>query len=323
MNWTNTLFFKVKNLDKVIVTEFEQTFHSPLKLRGPLGEQTLNSRQGLSLEGYKKDEKKILWAEFLPLPSYHKMEYLEGLNFLEQADDLTLPRAPGPLSSFFDQIHLALEKAPDFSKQKKISSNVLLSQLEGLSLKKEETLKTLKIKMNWDDRDKEVGLLGDLLKKNPMLKIRLDFNKTMKASEINHLLSPLIPYRDQIDYLEDPYLHQIDELTELHFPYALDEDLFFSKEMVKEFLKKSKAQALILKPTLLGGPKESLDWLHFCQQKKIRAILSSCYDGPAGQWWNRFLAPENEIHGLATDHLFHLTPTKVLLEKIRPSSSQT
>ena len=172
----------------------------------------------------------------------------------------------------------------------------------------------LKLKVGSLEFESEINLLKNLRKEfsKKDLEIRLDANGTFSKETALEKLKRLSDF--SIHSIEQPIkpkqfseMAKICELSPL--PIALDEELIgvnLSLEREK-LLDTINPHFLILKPSLLGGFKDSNEWIHFAEKRNIKWWATSALESNVGlnaiaQWVS---TKENNLRqGLGTGMLF-------------------
>lgn len=191
------------------------------------------------------------------------------------------------------------------------SIDYILQQIEK---KISEGFHCLKMKIGALGFKQELQVLKDLRTVYPasQLELRVDANGAFKAIEAPEILEKLAPL--QIHSIEQPIAAgQWKEMTDLcrnsPVPIALDEELIpiLKKEAREGLLQEIKPQYIILKPSLLGGVKQSEEWIALAEEQNIGYWLTSALESNIGlnaiaQWAYR-LKPSMP-QGLGTGALF-------------------
>lgn len=187
----------------------------------------------------------------------------------------------------------------------------------------------IKMKIGAIDFEKELLLLK-IIRENYSereIELRVDANGAFSPSEALKKLEQLSKFR--IHSIEQPIKQgQWKEMAELcrktSMPVALDEELIGikSKEEKKKLLSEINPQYIILKPTLVGGFSESLDWINAAKEKNIGWWVTSSLESNIGlnaiaQW--TYALGNSMPQGLGTGQLFtnnfdcplHLTSDKL------------
>lgn len=147
----------------------------------------------------------------------------------------------------------------------------------------------IKLKIGAIDFQKELELLR-FIRQNfdeKTIEIRVDANG---AFDLNEALSKLIQLSDyKLHSIEQPIQkNNTDNMSELckstPFPIALDEELIgvFGMENKEQLLSKIRPQYIILKPSLVGGFKGTLEWISIAEKLNIGWWITSALESNVG-----------------------------------------
>lgn len=147
----------------------------------------------------------------------------------------------------------------------------------------------IKLKIGAIDFQKELELLR-FIRQNfdeKTIEIRVDANG---AFGLNEALSKLIQLSDyKLHSIEQPIQkNNADNMSELckrtPFPIALDEELIgvFGMENKEQLLAKIQPQFIILKPSLVGGFKGTLEWISIAEKLNIGWWITSALESNVG-----------------------------------------
>lgn len=177
-----------------------------------------------------------------------------------------------------------------------------------------EGFSCVKLKIGAIDFDREIGLLSYIREQfSPQqMELRVDANGGFSVSEALSKLAFLADY--QIHSIEQPIKQgQHDSMTELckntPLPIALDEELigvvnYSDKE---NLLNRINPQYIILKPSLVGGFKGSMEWIEIANRMGIGWWITSALESNIGlnaisQW--TFTLQSAMLQGLGTGGLY-------------------
>lgn len=147
----------------------------------------------------------------------------------------------------------------------------------------------IKMKIGAIDFDTELNLLASIRNEFSASEItlRVDANGAFKPNEALAKLEKLSKF--DIHSIEQPIKHgQIDEMAALcvktPLPIALDEELIgiFSSEEKQQLLALIQPQYIILKPSLLGGFANSLEWITLAEQNNCGWWITSALESNIG-----------------------------------------
>ncbi len=169
----------------------------------------------------------------------------------------------------------------------------------------------IKIGVNWQE---EYQILKQLREEfsAEQLELRVDANGGFTFEEAKEVLQQLAELK--IHSIEQPIkAGQIEQIAELcastPTPIALDEELIgvFNREEKLALIEKIKPQYVILKPSLVGGIRGSLEWIEACDYNEIDFWITSALESNIGlnaiAQWTAILYPEMP-QGLGTGSLF-------------------
>lgn len=172
----------------------------------------------------------------------------------------------------------------------------------------------IKLKIGAIDFNKEMALLEGIRAKynKETIEIRVDANGAFSPDEALDKLRVLASF--QLHSIEQPIkqrqLQQMKELClQTPLPIALDEELIgiHAFEEKEALLKKVAPQYIILKPSLVGGFKESLEWITLAEKYNIGWWITSALESNIGlnaiaQWTKSLQVTMPQ--GLGTGNLF-------------------
>ncbi len=179
----------------------------------------------------------------------------------------------------------------------------------------------IKLKIGALDFDVECELLHFIRTEFPKdITLRVDANGAFKTEEALDKLKKLSEY--DLHSIEQPIQtnkwEQMAELCEKSpIDIALDEELIGIKDIVtkRNLLQIIKPQYIILKPSLLGGFKNSEEWIDLAHQENIGWWVTSALESNIGlnaiAQWTATL-PYQGHQGLGTGGLFHNNITSPL-----------
>ena len=172
----------------------------------------------------------------------------------------------------------------------------------------------LKMKIGAIDFATEIQLIASIRKEFSVkdIELRVDANGAFKPSEALEKLKILSNY--DLHSIEQPILQgHYQEMAllceETPLPIALDEELIGVFDVTKrtKMLQIIKPQYIILKPSLVGGFKESLEWIELAKEYGIGWWVTSALESNIGlnaiaQWTATLKS--SMPHGLGTGGLF-------------------
>ena len=147
----------------------------------------------------------------------------------------------------------------------------------------------IKLKIGAIDFEKELGLLR-FIRQNfdaKTIEIRVDANGAFNSNEALSKLNQLNEF--ELHSIEQPIkANQIQEMKLLchqtPFPIALDEELIgvFETEDKRKLLEEIQPQYIILKPSLVGGFKGTLEWISIAESLNIGWWITSALESNIG-----------------------------------------
>ena len=147
----------------------------------------------------------------------------------------------------------------------------------------------IKLKIGAIDFEKELGLLR-FIRQNfdaKTIEIRVDANGAFNSNEALSKLNQLNEF--ELHSIEQPIkANQIQEMKlfcqQTSFPIALDEELIgvFGIEKKQKLLEEIQPQYIILKPSLVGGFKGTLEWITIAESLNIGWWITSALESNIG-----------------------------------------
>lgn len=155
--------------------------------------------------------------------------------------------------------------------------------------KLEQGFTCIKLKIGAIDFQQELDLLAYIRSHfdEKTIEIRVDANGAFDSTEALNKLNQLHVYK--LHSIEQPIkAGQIIEMSDLcqktPFPIALDEELIgvFTYEEKVTLLDTIQPQYIILKPSLIGGIKGSLEWIRLAEERNIGWWITSALESNIG-----------------------------------------
>ena len=308
------------------ILKTKETFVLTIEQEGKKGVGECALFRGLSADDVPEYEEKLnwtcqnihlgkeaLWEELIEFPSIQIGVEQAFLN-LELGDDVYF-------SSDFTN---GIKGIP-------INGLIWMGDISFMKAQIEEKLKQgfrclkLKIGTHWKE---EYKILMELRNQFPteQLEIRVDANGAFSFEVAKKVLDQL--FQLQIHSIEQPIqAGNISEMItlckETPTPIALDEELIgiFQLEEKKELLQTIQSQYIILKPSLVGGFKGSLEWIELAENQNIKWWITSALESNIGlnaiaQFTSSL--PNKMPQGLGTGGLFtNNFPSKLEVKKDR------
>jgi o-succinylbenzoate synthase len=174
--------------------------------------------------------------------------------------------------------------------------------------------KCIKLKIGAIDFQTELNILKSIRKEFSVsdIELRVDANGAFLIEDALEKLKQLSEF--QLHSIEQPIkTKQFDAMAKLcdetPLPIALDEELIgvFTHANKLKLLQTIKPQYIILKPSLVGGYKESMQWIDFAEGLNIKWWVTSALESNIGlnaiaQW--TYILKNTMPQGLGTGGLF-------------------
>lgn len=159
--------------------------------------------------------------------------------------------------------------------------------LNQIKTKIEKGFSCLKLKIGSINFMEEISILKNIREKfnSDVLEIRVDANGAFSTKNIFKKLEILNSLK--IHSIEQPIaVNQWKQLKEIceksPIPIALDEELIHLKKERNEFTEYISPQYLVLKPTLLGGFKETDKWIQIAKKNNVGWWITSALESNVG-----------------------------------------
>jgi o-succinylbenzoate synthase len=281
-------FNRPSGTSRGVMTE-KETWFLLLEENGTIGVGECGLLRGLSIDDRPDYEKKLqwvcenihlgkdkLWQELIEFPS---------IQFGVEMAFLSL-QSKTPFELF----------SSNFTEGK---SNMLINGLVWMGV--ESFMKTqieeklaqgfscIKLKIGAIDFEKELGLLR-FIRQNfdaKMIEIRVDANGAFCLNEALGKLNQLFEFK--LHSIEQPiqknHTEMMSELCKTTpIPIALDEELIgvFGIQQKESLLAKIQPQYIILKPSLVGGFKGTLEWIELAEKHNIGWWITSALESNVG-----------------------------------------
>jgi len=185
---------------------------------------------------------------------------------------------------------------------------------EQVQQKLQEGFRCIKMKIGAIDFDSEIAMLKSIRRKysKEQIELRVDANGAFTAQDALHKLKILADLN--IHSIEQPIkqgnfaeMKRLCKKTPL--PIALDEELIGIIDITKkeQLLQTIKPQFIILKPSLVGGFKGSIEWITLAKKYHVGWWITSALESNIGlnaiaQW--TFTLKNTKPQGLGTGSLF-------------------
>ena len=131
------------------------------------------------------------------------------------------------------------------------------------------------------DLSTEVASLLTIRATHPDVSIRLDGNQRVPLDALRRETVALEEL--EIELFEEPVpVGQWRSALDLPLPFALDESLL-DEDAALALLESRKIRAVVLKPTVLGGLRASLEWAERAGERDVGCLVSHTFDGPSAR----------------------------------------
>lgn len=185
---------------------------------------------------------------------------------------------------------------------------------EQVAQKLQEGFRCIKMKIGAIDFEKELAILKSIRSNysKEQIEIRVDANGAFSNTDSLDKLKVLAQL--ELHSIEQPIKQgNVSEMADLcaqtPLDIALDEELIgiFDLQEKKKLLKEIRPQYIILKPSLVGGFKGSLEWIRLAEKLNIKWWITSALESNVGlnaiaQW--TFTLKSALQQGLGTGSLF-------------------
>lgn len=135
----------------------------------------------------------------------------------------------------------------------------------------------LKLKIG-SNLDAELAALQSIRRTHPRLPIRLDANRRLSPELVVQRADSLGAL--ELELIEEPVAPEHwRRVIALPLPFALDETLA-DQELSRRLLETGRVRAVVLKPTVLGGLRASLEVAERAAEHGVPALVSHTFEGP-------------------------------------------
>lgn len=281
-------FKRPSGTSRGILTE-KETWFLVLEKNGKTGVGECGILRTLSIDDRPDYEKKLkwvcenihlgkdkLWDELIEFPS---IQFGVEMAFLSLASKSPFELFPSEFT--------------EGKKSMEINGLVWMGEQAFMKQQIEEKLaqgfRCIKLKIGAIDFDKELELLSSIRQNfdEKTIEIRVDANGAFSLNEALDKLNQLSGYK--LHSIEQPIksgnLNSMSELCKkTPFPIALDEELIgvFGLKNKEQLLEKIKPQYIILKPSLVGGFKGTLEWISLAEKLNIGWWITSALESNVG-----------------------------------------
>lgn len=262
------------------ISRYELPLVKPISIRG----EELWTRSGWIIELFN-DSGQIGWGEIAPLPGFSR-EDIESAQ--EQIDDLRNSLESIETKELFPSVRCGIEMAL-WNLSKRVGPlhlwiNGLLSGTKEEVLREAKEMassgyRTVKLKVGHRKLEEEIEWTQQIRKIiGTEVALRCDANRSWSFAEAERFAEGV--WECAIEYLEEPLADPADLprfIEKTSIPVALDESLLDLS--IREI---PRVEAVVLKPTLLGGLERTRQWVEWAQSLHIRPVISSLFETGVG-----------------------------------------
>lgn len=281
-------FKKPSGTSRGVMTE-KETWFLLLEENGTIGVGECGLLRGLSIDDRPDYEEKLqwvcenihlgkdkLWQELMEFPS---IQFGIEMAFLSLQSKTSFELFP---SNFTEgKSNMLINGLVWMGEESFMKTQIEEKLAQGFSC--------VKLKIGAIDFEKELGLLR-FIRQNfdpKTIEIRVDANGAFNSNEALYKLIQLSEFK--IHSIEQPIQkNQTDMMSELckrtPIPIALDEELIgvFDSNEKATLLAKIQPQYIILKPSLVGGFKGTLEWIELAEKHNIGWWITSALESNIG-----------------------------------------
>ncbi len=266
-------------------------YELPLVRPITIGGSRLDSRTGLILTivGQAGVESH---GEIAPLPGLHSETLVDAeaqiksvIETMKGADIASVLK--GPLAGLFPSVRCGLEMAlmdlsrPEPDPDLQIPVCALLMPgcddvPESVGRLSAAGYSAVKIKVGRRSLDEDIRVIRSAKKRlRAGTTLRLDANRAWSLDQAIEFCSEI--GADSVEYIEEPVRDAADHeafILKTDFPLALDETIAREAQVADV----AAAEAIILKPSVLGGFSAAAGWVDFARRNGARAVMSCCFE---------------------------------------------
>jgi O-succinylbenzoate synthase len=249
----------------------------PLRRPIPVGATFWRERQVVLIRGEDADGR-VAWGEAAPLDGYGP-DTLDEVRHALSRPSWTSHTLPASLACAVGTIQMGLRSSrsaaafgqPDFEPASRILVPAMLGAEANLT-----GVTHVKIKTGRTETDEGMERIRSLCAKWPNVRIRLDGNGLMTQDEALKLTEGLGDLCARVDFFEEPWQDCFEQDIRgiLPVPVAIDESLRGENW--------HHADVSILKPSLMGDPRETVILARGMQEAGRRVTVSSAFESRVG-----------------------------------------
>jgi len=296
------------------VLKTKETFFLKLEESGKIAIGECSVFRGLSYDDTPEYEQKLQWlCDNISLGENTLLEYFKHYPSIQFGIEMAFIdlKAKHSMELFPSKFTKGLDS---------ISINGLVwmgdstFMMEQIASKLEDNFSCIKMKIGAINFKSEIALIKNIRKQfsSKEVEIRVDANGAFSSKDALEKLKILSDF--DIHSIEQPIKQgQIDKMAELcqtsPIDIALDEELIgiFDLEEKEKLIKTINPQYVILKPSLVGGIKGSIEWIELAEKYKSSWWITSALESNIGlnaiaQW--TYTLKSSLPQGLGTGSLF-------------------
>ncbi len=296
------------------ILKTKDTYFLKVELNGKVGIGECSVFRGLSFDDKPDYEQKLQWlceniylGEEKILESlilYPSIQFGVEMAFLDLKARIPMHLFPSKFTKGIDPINI----------NGLIWMGDSTFMMEQIADKLDQNFTCIKMKIGAIDFDSEISLLRNIRKQfsGKQVELRVDANGAFTKDDALEKLKILSDF--DIHSIEQPIKQgQVEEMAKLceetPLDIALDEELIgvIDTQEKIDLLKSIKPQYIILKPSLVGGIKGSIEWIKIAEQNKSSWWITSALESNIGlnaiaQW--TYTLQSSLPQGLGTGSLF-------------------
>lgn len=161
------------------------------------------------------------------------------------------------------------------------------NMMQQVDEKIDQGFRCIKLKIGAIDFNKELHILNSIRKKSESIELRVDANGAFTPENALKKLTQLNEFK--LHSIEQPIkAGQFKAMSQLckksPLPIALDEELIgkFTLNQKSETLDQINPPFIILKPSLIGGIKGTMEWIRLAEQREIDWWITSALESNIG-----------------------------------------
>ena len=167
----------------------------------------------------------------------------------------------------------------------------------------------IKYKLGVNKINDDIQIINHLSDNNPKVQFRFDGNQLYTEIEFLKVVKEL--QHINIDYFEEPLINLNSSIlkkmkNEINTKIAIDESLYNGNNYLN-WIENNLIDSVIIKPSIFGGYKKSLELYNLCKTQNINVVLSSALENSVGNMSAIHLAAainNNFLHGLNIHNFF-------------------